>query len=736
MRTTYDALGRVRGVTLPDGKKHRSIYDGHGRVSRVEREGVANVEYGFDGVTGLLATKSFFTHSQYQPANALVRTVAFTYDAIGRVRTESHALAAGGQPKVFTYYYDGATPSSPSAQTTLGLLTAIAGDGFTRTLEYRADGKVTRKVLALGSWRRVESVYTFFESDVVESDTVRVYDSAGALLSTSAQHLGYDTNGRLDSVKLNGALLVTFGYDGNGQLARAFFANGDTLELGYDSLTRIPTGASLTTRSYASSTSRRLGVRGLVELETMTVGSTALSRSYGYSPQRFLTSAADAQSQYEYGFDAVGLPTSVTKGLSVKALVERGDILTAGTVTYGFDGLHRTVSRVDSTAPGAALSLVYGADGQLAAATRGGVTFGYQHDEAGQRLLKLRGETPVAAYLDEGYLDETGLTERFSVAGRTVGLIKNGVFASLATDLRGSVMAETSGEPRIASPFGQRDVHPEQSAAIDYVEKGYDADLGLVRMGVRDYEPDINRFTTADPLFLEAPQKCVERPIECNLYAYAGGDPIGQKDPTGTVIDVVLDVAFVAFDVGSAIYHWSKGDTEALKDDLVALGADALCAVIPGATGGGAVVRGGKKVAQGAEERFAAGGGGTNPSPLAEPKLLPAGPEQKLLPAGTEGPPRFVSQPDGRVVDTHSTPRGSYDQPGVMVENGAARPRTDILQGGDHGAGLSHTHEPIVNTAPDGRRFLGGYDDGRPVSAEDVRNIESGAATRSASMNR
>jgi YD repeat-containing protein len=31
----YDALGRVRVVTRPDGAKHRTTYDGHGRVSRV-----------------------------------------------------------------------------------------------------------------------------------------------------------------------------------------------------------------------------------------------------------------------------------------------------------------------------------------------------------------------------------------------------------------------------------------------------------------------------------------------------------------------------------------------------------------------------------------------------------------------------------------------------------------------------------------------------------------------------
>jgi RHS repeat-associated protein len=68
---------------------------------------------------------------------------------------------------------------------------------------------------------------------------------------------------------------------------------------------------------------------------------------------------------------------------------------------------------------------------------------------------------------------------------------------------------------------------------VDYVQKGFDADLGLVRMGVRDYDPAINRFTTPDPLFLEDPELCVKRRVDCNLYTYVRGDPLGSVDPSG-----------------------------------------------------------------------------------------------------------------------------------------------------------------------------------------------------------
>lgn len=80
-------------------------------------------------------------------------------------------------------------------------------------------------------------------------------------------------------------------------------------------------------------------------------------------------------------------------------------------------------------------------------------------------------------------------------------------------------------------------MHPSLAPAIDYVEKGYDADLGLVRMGVRDYDAILGRFTTPDPLFLEELKRCADSPVECNLYSYAAGNPLLFVDPSGLAID-------------------------------------------------------------------------------------------------------------------------------------------------------------------------------------------------------
>ena len=91
---TYDALGRVRSISLPDGTTHAARYDDYGRVWRVERGGIATVETLFDAVTGLVTTKRYLS-----PGGTLERSVHYDYDAIGRVVVETHTDVASGASK-------------------------------------------------------------------------------------------------------------------------------------------------------------------------------------------------------------------------------------------------------------------------------------------------------------------------------------------------------------------------------------------------------------------------------------------------------------------------------------------------------------------------------------------------------------------------------------------------------------------------------------------------------------
>jgi hypothetical protein len=58
-------------------------------------------------------------------------------------------------------------------------------------------------------------------------------------------------------------------------------------------------------------------------------------------------------------------------------------------------------------------------------------------------------------------------------------------------------------------------------------------------MGVRDYDPRINRFWSPDPYYLEKPDECVQATVSCNLYSYARNNPLNFRDRTGQYDELV-----------------------------------------------------------------------------------------------------------------------------------------------------------------------------------------------------
>ncbi|WP_152622431.1 polymorphic toxin-type HINT domain-containing protein [Archangium violaceum] len=583
--TTYafdrDALGRVRRVHLPDGKTHSVTHDKHGRVKQVVREGLATLVYDYAPTTGLLSSL------RHLSANGVAqRSETWTYDAIGRKEVELHTDLVLGTTRSYRFYYDGATPDAPARRTYLGEVSAVQGEGYLKTMDYRADGKLARYVLRLDGWRTVESDLEYTDSGDLKQEAISVRAADGTLLSVSTKEQRWDTYGRLWQVWLNGNPLATFGYNANGQAAQASFVSGDSVLLGYDPLTRRRLSQTQTTAGWSSSNSFRFNARGFLDVESFVVGGKNLQRSYGYSPQGFLTSAHDAEHAYDYEFDGFGLPMAIEEAGVRRELIPGSGTLTAGAVTYTFDALGRTSAKGD-------LTFQYGPNGHLERATRGANEWRFLYDETGQRLLKLTGTTPVAAYLREGaYLDASGLAEPFKFAGQLVGLVQGGGFQMLAADARGTVMADLDGTARLASPFGNRTVRPDSSAVVDYVQKGFDADLGLIRMGVRDYDPELNRFLTPDPLFLAEPERCVDSPVECNLYGYAGGNPVAYVDPTGKALESIWDAASLAMGVAS-IASWDSNTSTLEKAlDVVGVVADAAALAVPFVPGGaGAAIK-------------------------------------------------------------------------------------------------------------------------------------------------
>ena len=512
---TYDAARRLVEVELPDGTLHRRVLDDEGRPIRIERDGVGTATYAYDEQSGLLETVTMSDEAGF-----VVRTTTRVHDDAGRMIREIHSDAGSGAQSVFDFEYDG-----HDADGQRGHLTAVEGPHYRRAMHYGLDGRVDQVTTRLANWLEVSTAFTYTPAGDLETADrqIRRLDT-GEVLDRSLREDHFDGFGRLDTILRNEEALATLHYDAEGRLDRIDVPNGVVVPF-YDDLTRARTGHWVDGGGFVAGVERALDRFGRTGEELITLDDEERLRRYGYDDRGFLTSVEGDEHPTSYLYDSTGIMTFAEDHRGDRAISPPGE--TRPTDTYGYDALGRLARRGD-------LSLRYGPDGRLAKAQRGSETRTYVYDEAGHRVLEMRGGVPSFAFVDGVYIDGTQVLEPFEVAGVMAGVLANGRFELLSTDSRGTVLVDEGGQLSVPTPYGVRSEPLALGRALDFVSKGFDPFLGTVRLGVRDYDPHVGRFDTPDPLFFSEPTRCAESPLECNLYAYAKNDPLGFVDPTGT----------------------------------------------------------------------------------------------------------------------------------------------------------------------------------------------------------
>ena len=86
--------------------------------------------------------------------------------------------------------------------------------------------------------------------------------------------------------------------------------------------------------------------------------------------------------------------------------------------------------------------------------------------------------------------------------------------------MREVVNVETSAtaQPMTYDPFGNVRIDTRDGwQPFGYAGGHYDQYTGLVRFGARDYDAEVGRWTTKDPIGFDG---------AANFYAYVGGDPV------------------------------------------------------------------------------------------------------------------------------------------------------------------------------------------------------------------
>ncbi|WP_319760413.1 RHS repeat-associated core domain-containing protein [Maridesulfovibrio sp.] len=109
--------------------------------------------------------------------------------------------------------------------------------------------------------------------------------------------------------------------------------------------------------------------------------------------------------------------------------------------------------------------------------------------------------------------------------GRVMGMIRNGQVFLFATDQLGSIftVADSAGnsvQDILYDSFGRRvyNSDPEYDPVLGFAGGLYDADIGLIHFGYREYDPATGRFISPDPLGYAGG--------DVDLYGYCGDDPV------------------------------------------------------------------------------------------------------------------------------------------------------------------------------------------------------------------
>ncbi len=549
---TYEPSGFLDTITDPLGRLTTFDYDGAGRVTRQTLPGSRQIDYGHDDNGNLTSVTP-----PSRPAHA------FTHTPVDLLETYT-APPVAGDPYTTSYSYND--------DQQLELITRP--DGTQIDLDYGAQtGRLEHLSTARGVTDLSYDPQTGNLSSITAPGNEQIAFQYDGSLPTSETFSGtvsgsvnrtYDDDLRIDSSSVNGAHTVDYGYDDDSLLTSA-----GALTLERDPQNGLISGTALgnTTTSltynafaepdsltanfgtdtlYAATYSPRDN-GGRIETRTETSSQGTHTYTYTYDPQTgFLREVRkDGVLISTYGYDDNGNRTSaLTDGVAKTGTYDDQDRLTSygpNTYTYTAAGeLHMKMTGSQMT------TYNYDALGSLENVDLpDGTAIDYVNDGYGRRIAKKRDGNLVQGFL---YGEEAlGPVAEFDSAGNVESRFAYATRSNVPDYMtKGGntyrVFADDLGSPRIIVDANSGQVAQE----LDYDEFGnvvrdsnpgfqpfgfaggiYDRDTKLVRLGARDFEPEVGRWTTKDPTLFGGG--------DTNVFGYVFDDPINLVDPAGTL---------------------------------------------------------------------------------------------------------------------------------------------------------------------------------------------------------
>ena len=544
----YDADGNLVGVTQPDGGQYVYGYDASGNLVQQTDPLGQTVTFSYDSTFNRLTG---FT-------DAKGNGVAYRYDTQGNLDRITYG---DGSFQRFTV-------------DDLGNVTSVVNRrGSEIEYTYNASGLLTKKQFADGS-----SVTYGWDG---EGNLTSVVDGKGTIA------MQYDAANQLTAISYPNGRSLQFSYNADGQRTQMVSQDGYTVNYSYDAVGRLKTltdgaGQSIITYDYdaAGRLSQETNGNGTYTtyeycscgqpnhiINYNANGSINSRFDYTYDELGRRTSMTTLEGTFQYGYDATGQLTSVitpdnrTLTYVYDAAGNRIGVTDNGaTTTYTTNNLNQYTSVGNAV-------YTYDTDGNLISKTQGGQTTTYSYDVENRLVQVVNAEgtwqyeydglgnriaTVFNGQRTEYLLDPFGLGDVVGeyngntlVANYThgIGLVSRISGANqnyYDADALGSTVGLTGTEGTYVNrysylPFGE-DLTKVEGVANPFEYVGQwgvmDEGNGLDFMRARFYDSGLGRFTSVDPLGIDAG--------DINFYTYVFNNSSSLNDPSGKIVPLIL----------------------------------------------------------------------------------------------------------------------------------------------------------------------------------------------------